>query len=216
MFLGCVMREDDSDQFEFSLTGRVRNLGFAPSPLNSLFPLFEAIANSFHAIEGRWDRDASAKGSIRVTVVRGESDDENPPVIGFIIEDNGIGLTPDNWKAFRTADTPRKLSRGGKGVGRLSWLKVFENTKIASGFDEDGAVIYRTFEFAMSEGADNPLRDHRIRAGGQDATVGTRVHLEPFVPVYSAHCPRKAETIAGHIIGHFFGILPVMKFPPLS
>jgi hypothetical protein len=197
------MRDDDSDEFEFSLSGRVRNLGFAPSPLNALFPLFEAVANSLHAIEARWDRDASKNGSIVVTVIRSESDDEYPPVTGFIIEDNGIGLTPENWKAFRTADTARKISRGGKGVGRLSWLKVFENTKVASGFDEGGTVFYRTFDFSIPEGATNPLHGHELRQGGPAAQAGTRVHLEPYVPVYSSHCPRKTETIAGQIIGHF-------------
>lgn len=35
------MKIDTSDDFQFSLAGRVRNLGFAPSPLNALFPLFE-------------------------------------------------------------------------------------------------------------------------------------------------------------------------------
>ena len=114
------MRDDDSDDFEFSLAGRVRNLGFAPSPLNALFPLFEAVANAFHAIEARWDREATKRGSITVTVLRSDSEDENPPVIGFTVEDNGVGLTPENWKAFRTADTASKISRGGKGVGRLS------------------------------------------------------------------------------------------------
>lgn len=70
------MKTDSSDDFQFSLAGRVRNLGFAPSPLNALFPLFEAIANAFHAIEARWDREAAAKGVITVTILRSSSDDK--------------------------------------------------------------------------------------------------------------------------------------------
>ena len=197
------MRDDDSDNFEFSLAGRVRNLGFAPSPLNALFPLFEAIANALHAIEARWDREATKKGAITVTVIRSESEDDNPPVIGFTVEDNGIGLTPDNWKAFRTADTASKISRGGKGVGRLSWLKVFDNTKVSSGFQEGDIVRYRTFEFALAGGDANPLRGHQLSTGGPTASVGTRVQLQPYGPAYSVHCPRKVETIAAQIIGHF-------------
>ena len=110
------MRDDESTDFEFSLAGRVRNLGFAPSALNALFPLFEAISNAFHAIEARWDREATKQGKIQVTVVRGESEDDLPPVIGFIVEDNGIGLDSTNWRAFRTADTASKISRGGRAL----------------------------------------------------------------------------------------------------
>lgn len=197
------MKTDTSDDFQFSLAGRVRNLGFAPSPLNALFPLFEAVANAFHAIEARWDREATSKGVITVTILRNQSDDENPPVIGFLIEDNGVGLDTANWKAFRTADTASKISRGGKGVGRLSWLKVFENTHVNSGFAEGSATLHRSFDFAVSPNDANPLIDHELRPAGVSATIGTKVRLEPYVAAYSAHCPRKAETIAAHIIGHF-------------
>lgn len=197
------MATDTSDEFQFSLAGRVRNLGFAPSPLNALFPLFEAIANALHAIEARWDREATSKGIITVTILRMESDDENPPVVGFVIEDNGIGLDTANWRAFRTADTASKISRGGKGVGRLSWLKVFENTHVNSTFHEDGATLHRSFDFAVSSSDTNPLIGHELRPAGTSPTIGTKVRLEPYVTAYSAHCPRKAETIAAHIIGHF-------------
>ena len=197
------MRDDNSDEFEFSLAGRVRNLGFAPSPLNALFPMFEAVANAFHAIEARWGREATKRGSITVTVLRSDSEDDSPPVIGFSVEDNGIGLTPENWKAFRTADTASKISRGGKGVGRLSWLKVFENTKVLSGFEENGQILYRTFAFAIGDSDSNPVRGHEMSAGGAVAKVGTRIHLEPYAPTYSVHCPRKTDTIAAQIIGHF-------------
>lgn len=209
------MSEDESSEFEFSLAGRVRNLGFAPSALNALFPLFEAISNAFHAIEARWDRDATKQGVIEVTVIRGESEDELAPVVGFVVVDNGIGLDTQNWKAFRTADTASKISRGGKGVGRLSWLKVFQNTRVASGFQDGSDIRFRTFDFAIRDKDGTPLHDHSLSLGGPAATPGTRVHLEPYVPVYSVCCPRKTDTIAAHIIGHFlrnFASYEVPKF----
>jgi hypothetical protein len=33
--------------------GRINNLSLAPSPKNTLQPMFEALMNSIHAIEGR-------------------------------------------------------------------------------------------------------------------------------------------------------------------
>ncbi|MFK4871897.1 ATP-binding protein [Novosphingobium sp. ZW T3_23] len=197
------MPASTTEEFEFSLAGRVRNLGFAPSPLNALFPLFEAIANALHAIEARWDRDASRDGRIVVKVLRGDGGDENPPVLGFVVEDNGVGLNSDNWKAFRTADTASKINRGGKGVGRLSWLKVFKNTSVASSFSQGSEVLYRTFDFALKESTSTPLHNHSISSGSDASKIGTRIHLEPYVDAYSVHCPRKIETIAAQIIGHF-------------
>lgn len=197
------MAEAESDEFLFSLQGRVRNLGFSPSPLNALFPLFEAIANAFHAIEARFDRDAPKKGVIQIDVIRSDSEDESPPVIGFIVKDNGVGLDQDNWKAFRTADTDSKIKRGGKGVGRLSWLKVFQNTQIVSIFDDAGTKQSRVFEFGLSEESRNPIKNHSLTTVRDDAELGTRVHLEPFEDDYLSHCPRKTFTIATQIIGHF-------------
>jgi hypothetical protein len=46
--------------FEFDLAGRVRNLGLPASATNSLIPLFEAVSNSIHAIESRW-QDKTAR-----------------------------------------------------------------------------------------------------------------------------------------------------------
>jgi hypothetical protein len=193
----------DSDEFLFSLSGRVRNLGFSPSPLNALFPLFEAIANAFHAVEARFDRDAPKLGKIQIEIVRTDSEDENPPIAGFIVRDNGIGLNEDNWKAFRTADTDSKIKRGGKGVGRLSWLKVFNNTRIVSIFEDGGNKNTRSFNFGLSEDSPNPIRNHDLNIAPDSGAIGTLVHLERFHDDYIAHCPRKADTIASQIIGHF-------------
>jgi len=189
--------------FLHNIQGRIRNLGFAPSPMNSLFPLFEAVANSFHAIEERFGRDASKLGRVTVEIIRSDSEDESPPIEGFKIADNGIGLDADHWLAFRTADTPLKLSRGGKGVGRLAWLKVFEDVTILSLFDSTEGPMRRSFHFNLAGEAANPIKEHEVAAAGDDAKLGTLVTLKPFLSDYAIHCPRKVETIASHLVGHF-------------
>ncbi len=196
--------ENQSADFHFDLAGRVKNLGFSPSPLNALFPVFEAIANSLHAIEERFGREAASKGQIEVTIHRdSDSKDENPPVRGFTVKDNGAGLNAANWRAFRTADTPSKIQKNGKGVGRLSWLKVFSKTQVFSAYEENGAILKRSFDFFLSPGNSNPLANHEHGPAGAHPSVFTTIRLEPFAADYVAHCPRKTETIAAHIIGHF-------------
>jgi hypothetical protein len=123
--------------FLFNLGGRIRNLSLPASAKNSLIPLFEAVSNSIHAVEARFgDKDAPLQGIIRIDIVR--RDDAESHITGFVIKDNGIGLNDENMKSFRTSDSAFKVKRGGKGIGRLSWLKAFTNTLITSHFEQDG------------------------------------------------------------------------------
>jgi len=62
--------------FEFDLAGRVRNLGLPASAVNSLIPLFEAVSNGLHAIETRWEAEATASGEVTIKVLRRDDDDE--------------------------------------------------------------------------------------------------------------------------------------------
>lgn len=94
----------------FDLENRVRNVSLAPSQANALFPLFEAISNSIHAIELRFGADHLAKGEIHIHVGL-DSSKEN--VTNITISDNGIGLKPEHFHSFCTSDTPQKLRMGG-------------------------------------------------------------------------------------------------------
>jgi hypothetical protein len=109
---------------ESNIVGRINRLALRPSEKNALMPLMEAVSNSVHSITDLYEDDASARGWIVVRVIR-EDDEPNGRVVGFEVEDNGIGFTDDNFKSFRTPDSQWKEARGGKGVGRLAWLKVF-------------------------------------------------------------------------------------------
>lgn len=133
-----------------SLRGRVRNTGLPKKQL--LMPLFEAVVNSIHAIE---DSDLPvSSGSITVTVNRVPQDDlgEGIPgrtsnVVGFSIEDNGIGFNEANFESFRTLDTEYKVAKGGDGIGRLSWIKCFRNVTVDSVFVVGGKMKRRIFSF---------------------------------------------------------------------
>src|SRR5215472_2044362 len=78
-------------------------------------------------------------GSIRIDVERENTlfDEENPPIIAFQVTDDGIGLNDDNFDSFNTAFTPHRLSVGGKGLDRFTWLKAFDRVEITSTFRED-------------------------------------------------------------------------------
>lgn len=196
--------------FMFDLAGRVRNLGLPANASNALVPLFEAVSNAIHAVETRWLERVTEVGEVTITVHRRDHKDE-AHVVGFTVTDNGIGLNEDNWQSFRTSDSPLKLPRGGKGVGRLSWLKAFSNCHIVSRFADGGTIMQRSFSFSLM--ATNPIDNHTIIPAAHGSMEGTEVCLQPFEVNFEASCPKRPSTIAAKLVGHFLSYLVVEKAP---
>src|SRR5437868_3416360 len=108
-----------------SIAGRVRNTSLPKS--KALLPLFEAVMNSFQAIE-----DSGGSGhTIDITAERERTLEEDKPgfITGFVVTDTGVGFTDANYDSFDTVDSPYKAGRGGKGLGRFLWLKAFERVE---------------------------------------------------------------------------------------
>ncbi len=182
--------------------GRIRNTQLAAS--NYLQPLFEAITNSFDAIE---DKGNFTHGVVRVNLHRRKQreietgDFSKEPIISFEIEDNGIGFNNKNYESFLTADSTLKHERGGKGVGRFIWLKAFKNIHIESVFEENGHKWRRAFEFSHTP---NGIEGHETQQVAYGISLLTRVLLEQFEEKYQEKCPRDASIIARRIIEHFY------------
>src|ERR1700738_1079177 len=103
--------------------------------------------NSFQAI--RDAKLAKAKGHVTIAILR-ETDlfkGENPPINGFEVTDNGIGLDDENFDSFNTAFSRRKVSAGGKGLGRFTWLKAFDGALIESTFQGENSLLTRSYTF---------------------------------------------------------------------
>lgn len=129
-----------------SLAGRVRNTSLPKS--HSLLPLHEAVVNGLQSIDERFGDDIS-EGRLRITINRSAQEEldlgsvtagRTPlrPIVGFTVEDNGIGFTSENMKSFETLDSDHKAAVGARGVGRLLWLKAFGRVTVRSTYrDED-------------------------------------------------------------------------------
>lgn len=108
------------------------------------------IVNAIQAIEATGRKD----GRVLVRAHRSrqaelELDGSLPDVTGFDIEDNGIGFNNVHRDSFDELYTDIKISEGGKGFGRFTCLKYFEDLRVQSIY-RDGACL-KARSFAMGK-----------------------------------------------------------------
>lgn len=180
--------------------GRVNRLALKPSEKTSLMPVMEAVSNSIYAITERFGEEAGKRGRVDVRIIRDLEKDELP-IIGFEIEDNGIGFTDENYVSFLTPDSRHKEGKGGKGVGRLAWLKVFSQVDVDSVYYEHSALRRRHFNFRLTE--KNQVDILQEADANSNEQVRTRISFRDFEHRYAAKCPPKPGTVALRILSHF-------------
>lgn len=184
-----------------SLEGRLRNTNLPKS--DALLPLFEAVVNSIHAIDERVEAEAGFSledAFIKVFFVRSgqqNTDDFQPPITGFVIEDNGIGMNAANYESFQLLDSTYKASKGCKGVGRLLWLKAFNTIKVSSVYKNNDDLLSRSFVFS-NLGILNPSEV----AADPSSSIGTTVELCYIKSDYYEAIPKKTDTIAKKLVEH--------------
>jgi hypothetical protein len=182
---------------KLDLVGRIKNTQLPRS--KALFPMFEAVVNSFQAIE-----DMTAPAALpRIDIVVERDDDVLPgveingSVDGFTVTDNGVGFTEDNLDAFFTSDTQYKVGRGGKGIGRFIWLKAFQCAEIESHYPENGKLMKRAFKFTTtSDQPDGPAAESR------ETEPKTTVRLLRMQSPYKENCPQGLDIIGHRLIEH--------------
>lgn len=166
-----------------------------------LLPLFEAVVNSFQAIKDA-ELPAKISGHVTIEVERERTlfDAENPPIVGFIVRDNGIGLDDRNFDSFNTAFSPRKSQIGGKGLGRFTWLKAFEQALVKSTFRDDDASL-QTRDFVFDQTYD--LDERGLPKAATAQARGTTIHLSSLRKEYRDQVPRSADVLVQKLIEHF-------------
>lgn len=133
---------------QLDLLGRVENIKLPHS--KALSPLYEAIVNSFQAIEDLGNKNNT---HITISIVRDHPQSDMKidlqPITSIIVEDNGIGFNQQNYHSFNTSDSLQKAARGGKGIGRFLWLKAFDSVNVNSIFHDNGKFFNRRFNFML-------------------------------------------------------------------
>lgn len=197
----------DQEEYEMdsNLSRRIRNFNISPD--NFLMPLFEAISNSIHAIEERFGKNWINNGRIEVNIIREEKN-----IKKIIIKDNGIGLNDYNFDSFLRTDSEYKKAKGGKGIGRFSWIKCFNDISIQSAFMRDDQKLLRSFNFAARE---KPVYNHKC--AGFSGEIGTTIELSDiregfFEKYHSINLVIMAKNTLSHFISTIVAGIPDILF----
>lgn len=103
-----------------------------------LQPLYEAIVNSLEANANNIEVVFNCTNVFML-----EGGNFGSKITGFTITDDGDGFSKKNLKSFNEYLSTYKQDFGCKGIGRFTWLKVFENVTIESYTGKE----YLNFEF---------------------------------------------------------------------
>ncbi|MBL1376188.1 hypothetical protein [Zobellella iuensis] len=136
-------------------------------------PIVETVVNAIQAIESA---KGITNGLVEIIVKRDQQMDLDgtvPEVDGFEVVDNGIGFTDLNRDSFDTLYSAHKISEGGKGFGRFTCLKYFENLEVDSTFEKGGKLFDRCFEM----GKENEIIINESIADSQKDSTGSKIKL---------------------------------------
>ena len=163
-------------------------------------PVVELIVNAIQAIDERGRPD----GVVSVRVQRASQPDLEgglPDIIGFQVEDNGIGFTDEHRNSFDTLYTDRRMAQGGKGFGRFVCLKYFDQLKIATTYREGSSFIDRSF--SMGKENDIIVDEHKAESKHFDSkTVVTMMHPKPG-PKYEKRLSTIARNLVERLLPYF-------------
>lgn len=192
-------------RMQSNFPGRVANTSLAAG--QGLIPLLEAVVNSIHSMSAR-------PGSRRVTVTIFRNPDllsadahgnTEEPITSFTIKDNGIGFNDENIESFSTLDSSAKIAIGGKGVGRVYWLKAFSEAKISSIYlSSTGEKCRRDFAFRPSpDGVEDLEKSDEL----PETPVETTIELIGFKEAYRKASRKEHRAISELILDHCLAFL---------
>ena len=139
-------------------------------------PVVEMIVNAIQAI----DESGRTDGKVSVRALRNSQAElfgSLPDVTSFDIQDNGIGFTDEHRDSFDTLYTDRRIGEGGKGFGRFTCLKYFEDLHVKSVYREGSGFKCRSF--SMGKDHDIIVREEKMVSEHRDSRTGTAGRREP-------------------------------------
>lgn len=194
---------------KFDVLGRIGNMRLPDGRTALVYSVYEAVSNAIQAIEERFGKaEFSRRGEIKIIVEL----NYDRTLKYIAISDNGIGLNDTHLKSFETCDTRQKYTIGGRGVGRLIWIKVFDRIDVNSTY-EVGLDEFSDVSFKFDPTLEDSLVGLKLERSKSN-NVGTRIILSDIRPDQNAAISR--SMIARHLCHHFFPYFIAGSMPRLS
>jgi hypothetical protein len=163
-----------------------------------LYCLFESVSNSLYC--GSKNR----KIDITINLYREykandvmKMKNEDSVITGFIIADNGEGFTDENYEKF-TKKIYKTNHEGGKGEGRIAFLKVFEAVEIESVFKESNKLFLRKFIFNR-----NSVRDNKKEVSNETPVI-TKIIFKKMKASFQNYTKKDIEYFSNEVLSHFY------------
>lgn len=154
-------------------------------------PIVETVVNAIEAI----DAAKVDPGLVVITIHRTpqqDFDSNESKIFNISVRDNGIGFTDLNRDSFDTLYSDLKIKQGGKGFGRFTCLKYFDDLQIDSVYFDK---TFMTRKFAMGKGQE--IICDEIISESDSTETGTIVTL---INEKTGALPRKLATIARGLV----------------
>lgn len=177
-----------------NINGRLRK--FKLKKGDGLVPIQEAVVNSIQSKSTKITVEI-----IRAPIIMEDLDGKPtlPHIQSFKIKDNGDGFNNQNYNSFEELDSELKRDIGGKGIGRISFLKAFEEARIKSVYEETGKKYLRKFIFKNSiDGIEN----EDVVEVENKIPLETTIELLGYKEDYRENSPKKMSTISENLLLH--------------
>jgi hypothetical protein len=161
-----------------------------------LFCVFEAISNALYCCVNNQDIKITVQFKREYRANELIKDDGNF-ITAVSVTDNGTGFTNDNFDKF-TKTIYKTNHEGGKGWGRVAFLKVFNNVYIESCFEENGAHYSRNFKFGTGI-----IRDTKKETADKDRPK-TTIYLKEIKSDFRDDTKKSVEYYSDEILNHFY------------
>ncbi|GHV86802.1 hypothetical protein AGMMS50255_0980 [Spirochaetia bacterium] len=181
--------------YQVDINDVVRNYDLGDSE-GFLFCLFEAVSNALYCCVKNQDIRITIRFTREYKANELTRDNDNF-ITAFSVTDNGTGFTNDNFDKF-TNKIYKTNHEGGKGLGRVAFLKVFNNVYIESYFKENGKYYSRNFKFGTGDIKDT--KKEAANKGKQETTV----YFKNIRSNFRDDTKKVAEYYLDEILNHFY------------
>ncbi|MGX5803145.1 hypothetical protein ACWGS9_18080 [Bradyrhizobium sp. Arg314] len=165
-----------------------------------LLPVLEAISNGMHGIEAKFKGRAAEQGLVQVNF----SHSADPYRFRVTISDNGIGLTDENYKSFRTPFSGYKLKENGRGFGRFIAFKIYSYVSYKSRYKFFAVEKKRSFKFDLSNDEEIIFYEAEPEFSGSGLQVEYRQPLTNWHDLIRGLRPdHVADEIGSHFLPYF-------------